>query len=404
MKIEYGRRYEPAEALDNYCSWIMEQEYVSEERGKFLYCGPGSFEWYMVFYALRTLSLGGTLLNKPEYTEFAEPYLDTYCGEQLPNGALSSNYRRKRADEMDAAELEHLIRCGKLNLADNGSNCQAVLQAAMLTHDPARKAAYLATVKKWLDCWVPIWALPDGSYGNGIWVGHKLNGTYSCAINVCSALSCYGIISGEERYVKNAEGFVSFVCDHTLPDGRPIFFDLYPEPHTSILEDYGHIFYMLEGVCWTHFASKDPEFRKKVENFLKKWIFGEYGILKCWPERFNWFDSMFYSFYNAFDANGDPMGHYNGLGHYWKLAKSNAIPHLFSYYLKYIEENAELRDRMEKGVRYLCLPLNAMQNGVMANPREQYGRMAVQATGFAGLSIAEAIRPGFVFELMKGKR
>ena len=92
------------------------------------------------------------------------------------------------------------------------------------------------------------------------------------------------------------------------------------------------------------------------------------------------------------------------MGHYWKLAKSNAIPHLFSYYLKYIEENAELRDRMEKGVRYLCLPLNAMQNGVMANPREQYGRMAVQATGFAGLSIAEAIRPGFVFELMKGKR
>ena len=39
----------------------------------------------------------------------------------------------------------------------------------------------------------------------------------------------------------------------------------------------------------------------------------------------------------------------------------------------------------------------------MSNPREQYGRMAVQATGFAGLTIAEAIRSGFVFELMNGE-
>ena len=85
----------------------------------------------------------------------------------------------------------------------------------------------------------------------------------------------------------------------------------------------------------------------------------------------------------------------------WKNAKSNGIPHLFSYYLNHIEENDELRDRVERGTRYLCRPLDAMVNGVMANPREHYGHFAVQSTGFAGLTVSEAIKPGFIFDMMK---
>ncbi len=404
MKLNYGEQNTPEETLDLYCRWIIEQEYESQERGKFLYCGKNTFEWYMIFYALRTLSLGGALLNKPEYTRAAEPYLDRYCSEQLPNGALSSNFRGKPAEEMTPEEQELLIRTGKLNLADNGTNCQELVQAAMLTADPERKKRYLDTVKKWLDFWVPVWALPDGSYGNGIWAGHKLNGTYSCAINVCSALAAYGAMTGEDRYVRNAEGFASFVCDHTFEDGRPVFFNIYPRLRHQILDDYGHIFYTLEGLCWTHFASKNGEIRSKIETFLKNWIFGKYGILRTWPEHFNWFDINYVSFYDAYENGEEVIPSAVGIRPGWKMAKSNGIPHLFSYYLKYIEDNAEIRDRFNRGVQYLCRPLDAMVNGVMANAHEHYGHFAVQSTGFAGLTVAEAIRPGFVFELVKSGR
>lgn len=405
MKINYGEENSKLQTLDLYCQWILEQEYDAGARGKFLYCGKDTFEWYMIFYALRTLSLGGTLLNKPEYIKAAEPYMDLYCGEQLPNGALCSGYRGKPAAKMTAQEIEDLIRTGNLNLADNGSDCQALVQAAMLTDSPERKELYLNTVRDWLDKWVPIWALPDGSYGNGIWGGHKLNATYSCAINVCSALASYGIVSGDERYIRNAEGFAAFVCDHTLPDGRPIFFNVYPRVRQFILDDYSHMFYTLEGLCWTHFASRNEEIRTKIEKFLKTWIFGKYGILACWPKEFNWFNGNYISFWDATDKDGNEVesfGMWACPG--WKNAKANGIPHLFSYYLKYIGENEELRDRLERGSRYLCRPLDAMVNGVMANPREHYGHYAVQSTGFAGLTIAETIKPGFVFELVKNNK
>ena len=403
MKINYGEQNSPETTLDMYCRWILEQRYDADNGMKYIYCGRNTLEWYMVFYALRTLSLGGTLLNKPEYLRVAEPYMDLYCGEQLPNGALSSNYRGKPASEMTVQEMEDLLRKGKLNLADNGSNCQALVQAAMLTDSPERKKLYLNTVRNWLDKWVPIWALPDGSYGNGIWMGQKINATYSTAVNACSALSAYGIVSGEERYIRNAEGFANFLCDHVLPDGRPIFLNVYPRIRQFIMDDYGHMFYMLEGLCWTHYASKNEEIRTKIEKFLKNWIFGKYGILACWPKNYNWFNGNYVSFWNAKDEKGEEMeswGMWAAPG--WKNAKSNGIPLIFSYYLNHIEENAELRDRLERGTAYLCRPLDAMVNGIMADPREHYGQYAVQSTGFAGLTIAEAIRPGFVFDLVKG--
>ena len=79
MKLNYGEQNTPETTLDQYCRWIIEQEHTTPERGKFLYCGKNTFEWHMIFYSLRTSSLGGALLNKPEYTAAAEPYLDRYC-------------------------------------------------------------------------------------------------------------------------------------------------------------------------------------------------------------------------------------------------------------------------------------------------------------------------------------
>lgn len=87
----------------------------------------------------------------------------------------------------------------------------------------------------------------------------------------------------------------------------------------------------------------------------------------------------------------------------WEYAKCCAIPSLFSYYLNNIEENAQLRETYEKSIRFLSNPLHAVTVGVAGDPKSPMGYFTVQATGFAGLSLAESIQPGSTFSCIGGK-
>ncbi len=51
----------------------------------------------------------------------------------------------------------------------------------------------------------------------------------------------------------------------------------------------------------------------------------------------------------------------------------------------------------ESGLGHLGTPLRARMSGVMSDPEDSYGAYAVQATGFAGLSLLDVVRPGAVF-------
>ncbi len=396
MKYE---QLSPTEALQAYCDWLLTQQ-VEDETGTFFNIQNGkggkSREWYMIFYPLRSLLLAGRLFNRPEYTDAVWKYFDNYVGEQLPNGAFSSNYRNKPTAELSKKEYFELLRCGKLNLADNGSNNQALVQAAMMSGDPERRRRYLEASKRWFEDWTTIWALNNGTYGNGIWVGHKMNGPYTIAMNVCSAFSAYTVATGDRDFIENAEKFALFQCGKWLKDGRPIRMNMYPTPNEdTVIEDYSRIFYVFEAMCWTHFASRNEEVRKTIADTLKLWLFGECGILKQWQKGTGWLHFGPPHFFPA--PEGKRSTFFDGILP-WQLAKSCAIPHLFSYYLNHIEESAELREYMEEGVRFLSHPLHAYSLGVCTEPEFINGLYSVQATGFAGLSLAEAIEPGIVFK------
>ena len=62
-------------------------------------------------------------------------------------------------------------------------------------------------------------------------------------------------------------------------------------------------------------------------------------------------------------------------------------------------DDPEISTRYEKGIKFLSNPLKARSTGICCEPAESYGAFAVQATGFAGLSLAEAIKPGSAFSL-----
>ena len=389
MKIPY-EQLDPKEALKVYCDWIVEQLPN--------FANP-PFEWYFLMYPIRTLLMGAKILNRKDYAEATWPFLDNYVSEQLPNGALTSNFRGQPADKMTQEDIEELLRFGKLNLADNGSNVHALIQAAVTMTDSVRRERYLAAAKKWLDCWVPIWALPNGAYGNGIWIGHKINAPYSMAINVCSALSAYSLVSGDEHYVRNAEGFAMFQCDNWHPCGAPIRYDVYPLPScNTLMGDYSRIFYCMEGLVWTHYVSKDEKVRSRIAERLTEWI--EKDLLNRWPDDRDWFNmncsSLFYK--------GSEMGDYGDsckdARFYWQSSKCCAIPHLFSYYVNHISDRADIRSRAERGGMYLSNPLKARMLAVMAE--DVVPDFCMQATGFGGLTISEAAEPDSVFKTYLG--
>jgi hypothetical protein len=385
MKMEY-RQLSLEEALKLDADWLVEQFGAS----------PQYHEWYMVFYPVRTLMLAGKLLKQPKYTDVALKTIDVFVGEQLPNGAFTSNYRGQTTAQVSKREFEDILRKGKVNLADNGSNVMGVIQAAMMTTGE-RRIRYLDAARKWFDHWVPIWALPEGGYGNGIWFGHKLNAPYTCAIStVASALAAFSQVTGEGEYIENAERCISFQCANWLPDGCPIAFDCYPVPRRTELNDYGHSFYLLEGMCWTHHVSKNAEARALIEKRLAEWIFGKKGLLSQWSD--SWFNFQFSGYPADWDNSELTMSRL-GLRPGWELAKSNGILHAFSYYLNHIHDDPRLREKVEAGLRFLSHPLKARMSGVCSDPEESYGEFAGQATGFAGLSLAEGIAKDSVFNL-----
>ena len=398
-------RYEqltPREALEGYCDWLLEQQ-TQDEVGTFFYItganGQRSREWYMIFYPLRTLLLAGKLLDRPDYTAAVWKYFDNYVSEQLPNGGFTSNYRNHPTEALTKREFQEILRSGKVNLADNGTNTHALVQAAMMCDDPERKARYLKAVGRWLDEWVPIWALPGGAYGNGIWGGHKLNSPYTIAMNACTSMAAYAMATGDDSYMENAEGFMRYQAGKWLDDGRPIRMNCYPLPEdNSVVEDFSRIFYIFESMCWMHCASKNEEMRRLIEEKLHLWLFGPCGILRQLPPYAPWFLTI-----SKPVPEGMVSSRNGQVRLMWEYAKCCAIPYLFSYYLRCIEDNAELRADFDKCVRFLAHPLHALTLGVAGDPDTPMGFFAVQATGFAGLSLAESICPGAAFTCISGK-
>ena len=112
-----------------------------------------------------------------------------------------------------------------------------------------------------------------------------------------------------------------------------------------------------------------------------------------------WSGSWF-TFQTLYWSNRDgklPSSRQKGIRQGWELAKSNGIIYTLLYYLRHIKNVPRLQETVEKGISFLTTPPKARMTGVMSDPDESYGAFAVQSTGFAGLSLAEAIEPDIIF-------
>ena len=143
-------------------------------------------------------------------------------------------------------------------------------------------------------------------------------------------------------------------------------------------------------------ASRQPERgdKARIAERLKLWIFGERGILTQW-------EGSFLGFNNPAQPPepGEIPSSRLGIRFTWEMAKANGILYCLSYYLNHIEDDSRLREKVELGIRHLSHPLKARMSGVASDPEESYGAFALQSTGFAGLSLAEAVQKDSVFNL-----
>ncbi len=376
----------PAQTLKSYAEWILTQE-TDDPFFKCIINGKQFLDWYSITYALRTLLYASEITGEFRFADKAVEYVERYLEEQLPNGAFMATFRNKPTSALSKKELNEIFRHGKINVADNGSNVLAVMQSARFVGEE-RKKRYLDAVKRWFDNWVMTWQLPEGGYTNGIWVGQRVSGPYTGAIaTISAAFSCYYRLTGEVEYIRNAEEAIMFQCEHWLEDGRPVFLCPYSSPNKKVLDDFGNSFYLLEGMCQTHSSTGDAGVRDVIEKRLREWIFGEKGLLTQWS------GSFFNFIVTPMLPNEGELysSRLSGVCLTWEMAKANGILAALLYYLRHIDYDERLRQVTEAGVEYLCTPVQARMSGVRSEPDTSYGALAVQSTGFAGLSVAEAI-------------
>ena len=386
----------PKETLRIYCDWLLAHQLPD---GAFSHT---SRVWYGISYALRTLIVGYKIFGEGKYLTAVTKSLDRLIEEQLPNGAWITAFRNKPTNQLTETEIEQLMK-GTANTADIGSIavCPLSIYSAL---NEERKRLYLRAVKDFADKWASQFILPSGAFSNGLWHGKMLLFPYSVATGTQAMLfsGLYGVTE-DERYIEITSRAIEFQLDHWLEDGRPVHFrhdrdDSFPQEVT----EYGDIYYLLEGMMWVYFYSKEVKLKKKILRVLGWFLEGERGLLKQWREvwfetdppikreRSVWFDDLP-------PVNGYTIG--VSIGRDWSNPKSaGLLPALMLYYRE-VRKDKSIKDIIEKGIEFLCTPRYAEHIGVMVNPKLPWGKYSVQATGFAGLSLAEYIKPSVSFAM-----
>ena len=175
----------------------------------------------------------------------------------------------------------------------------------------------------------------------------------------------------------------------------PIRFHLYPTPSADrFCDDFSRVYYLFEALSWTHYVSKDQMVRARIAQRLKEWI--DADLIRRWPEDRDWFD-MNKSCCQVDDE--EVCKAREVVRFYWQASKAAGMSGLLSYYVNNIEDRADLRDRVTRGGKYLCNPLKARMLAIMADDVEP--SFCMQATGFGGLGVAEALKPSSTFDVYK---
>ena len=370
-ELEAAGPPDPRGALEACCEWLLENR---REDG---FLCQNSTEWYRASYPIRTLLAGYDIFGKREYLDAVTVCLDKLLTEQLPNAAWSSGYSGIPLSERSEEQIQKSMD-GTTNTADVGciSSCLAI---ACPYVDEARKKAYSAALKRYADEYAIRWQLPSGGFTNGRWAGKDMTTPYSVAAGTQGMSFCgLYVISGERRYLDVAERAVEFLLDNWQEDGRPIHHH-HAEDTTEVMEmtdagDMGNVYYYYEALLWVWNWTDDDALKERIARVCTWHVEGEKGLLRARENGVWW-----------------------PLGHPWGNAKLGGMPLIIIEHARHTQDSAEVREAVRRSAMFLSHANFAKRIGVRCDPAMPWGGHSMQATGFAGLSLAELVKPGVTF-------
>jgi hypothetical protein len=370
-EIEARGTPDPKKALKLYCDWLMAHR---TESG---FLNANSPDWYRTSYALRTLIAGYDIFGEKEYLDAAVVCLDKLVSEQLPNSAWSCFFFNVPTAERTRKQLDRIM--GRYtNTADVGS-ISVCLGVAFPYVDDRRKKTYRDALKRYSDDYAAQWQLPSGCFSNGRWAGRDMTTPYSISAGTqgMSFCSLYAI-TGDEKYLKVAERAANYLLDNWKEDGRPIF-DHHATDARLVLDiaepaSIGKLYYSHEAILWVWHWTKDEALKEKIRRVYGWHIKGEKGLL---AEREN--------------------GVWWPVVDVWSNSKMGAMPTVLIEYDRSMSNDPQVHEAVRRCAAFLCNPDFARRIGILCELEAPWGEYSVAATGFAGLSLAELVKPGVIF-------
>lgn len=392
IELENEAEGNPEHTLKKICEWLLK----SRSRDGFL----GDFEsgnkaWYTSAYPMRALLAGYEILNNDSFLAPVFDILDALISEQMPCGGFVNVFRNRPTKYLSEIEIDNIKNRHWMNLADIGSIVATLVSASRFA-GPERKVKYLSAAEEYCNRWAIRFLHPEGGFDNGWLAGKYAKKIYSVATATTALTYAFlSKVTNNSEYILTAEKACGFLAEGWNDDGRPLAYPFdgeYPDkPYYKQAIEFGDIYYYLEGMMGTALLSNNKNLRKLVLVSLQKYIFGREGILEA-KKGLSWWSLM--------DA--------------WTNSKSVAIPIFLINFIKLenelkasVDQIEQIKKEYELCKKFLCTPKFSKLLGVNVNdpvdvPWGNHGMSSwtacsICATGFAGMSVAEMIKPGIVF-------
>ncbi len=388
---------DPKDTLHRICEWFLGRQ----EPGGFLgevsdYTAnrPIGY-WYTASFPLRTLLAGYEILGESKFLNGALRCLDMFVGEQLPNGSWMGHLRRRPTKDLTKDEIETILKKERMPLSDIGSVVSALAVGTALA-GPDRGPRYLDALERFCNDWAMKFILPNGTFSDG-YSGYEglyreIDAeTYTCATTIeAAAFSLVSKVTGKPQYQQVADRALQGLLPDWRADGRILgrYSHWCVRNRLPFIMDplyFGDQYYYDEGFITTARHTRDEKFRRQLHEVIKNRVYGTCGLMATLGDRTWW-----------------PMENAD----IWNRAKSAGMPQT----LLYARACGVTLPRLEKALdhikKILCLPKYAQFLGIMPEDSERpatkyayftWSGMQQEATGFAGMTLAEMIKPGVLY-------
>jgi hypothetical protein len=374
----------PAVTLRKLCDWLMRRWAADGFLGDTY--GPGQSFWYTASMPLRTLLAGHRLLGRQAYLDTATQLLDRFVAEQLPNGAWEAVLRGQATKNLTTAEVARILKEERLPMSDIGSMVTA-LAVATAQVGGARQQRYLRALHQFCDEWAPRFQRRNGAFDDGVWP--QPTAIYSCATAIqASTYALVAKVTGETRYLKVADRALRFLLKDWRRDGcmlgrAPHWVVHNGKPFVLDRLHFGDQWYYDEGFITTWHHTQDAALKLELQQALQHRVHGRAGLLAAQG------DATWWPYQDV-----------------WNNAKSLGMVQTLLFAQRHGKTTPRLAQAITDAGRLLSAPALSRSLGVMASDRgrpitrhaiRSWAGIRMEATGFAGMTLAEMIKPGVLY-------